>query len=334
MAEVRVQRSGYRSLFWPIVLIAIGIVWLMGNLGLISAANIGVLFRVWPLLLIIVGLDLLFGRQSPTVGAAIGIGAVVLIIGLMFVGPSLGLAGTDLDVKEAHYDEPVQDAETARLELDFGVANTHLSALSDSTNLFEIDASYVGVLNYEVEGNTEKTISLRSEQQEAGFTQGWSFLGNMFSTVDDLNWDMRLNPDVPVNLQINGGVGTSTLDMRDLQITGFNLDGGVGEVNLMLPPGEATYSIDGGVGNVSFSLAEGGGMQFQINGGIGGVTIDLPDDAAVRIEGEGGLGGVNVPGSFESVGENSWESPSYSGAAADERIEIYYNGGVGGLTVR
>jgi hypothetical protein len=47
-----------------VILIAVGIIWLLGNLGVLSAANILVLLRLWPLLLIVIGLDLLFGRQS------------------------------------------------------------------------------------------------------------------------------------------------------------------------------------------------------------------------------------------------------------------------------
>jgi hypothetical protein len=122
--------------------------------------------------------------------------------------------------------------------------------------------------------------------------------------------------------------------MRQLTVSNVSLDGGVGNVSLMLPPGSADYSIDGGVGNVNFSLDEGGGMSFHINGGVGAVSIDLPDDAAVRLEGDGGLGGINVPGGYESTGDEDWESPAYAAASADERIQIYYNGGVGGLTIR
>ena len=64
MAKIDVERQGYRSLFWPIILIGVGLIWLLGNFGIISGANLAVLFRLWPLALIVIGLDLLFGRQS------------------------------------------------------------------------------------------------------------------------------------------------------------------------------------------------------------------------------------------------------------------------------
>ena len=66
------ENKGYRSLFWPLVLIGVGVIWLLGNLGVISWTNLTVLFRLWPLLLIAIGLDLLIGRQSPAIGALIG----------------------------------------------------------------------------------------------------------------------------------------------------------------------------------------------------------------------------------------------------------------------
>ena len=94
MGEIQVTRRRSRpSLFWPMVLIGVGTVWLLTNIGVFKAENIVVLARLWPLLLIVAGLDLLFGRSSPNLGAIIGIATVVGVLLLMLVGPSLGWGG-------------------------------------------------------------------------------------------------------------------------------------------------------------------------------------------------------------------------------------------------
>ncbi len=48
--------------------IGVGVVWLLGNLGVLTTSSLVVLVRLWPLLLILIGLDLLFGRWSSAVG--------------------------------------------------------------------------------------------------------------------------------------------------------------------------------------------------------------------------------------------------------------------------
>ena len=70
-----------RSLVWPLVLISIGILFLLNNLGLVSWNLWSLLWRMWPVLVVAIGLDLIFGRRSGIWPAIL----VVLVIG-MFAG--------------------------------------------------------------------------------------------------------------------------------------------------------------------------------------------------------------------------------------------------------
>ena len=51
MGKAKTTRSG--SIFWAIILIAVGAIWLLGNVGVLSFANLSVLLRLWPLALIV-----------------------------------------------------------------------------------------------------------------------------------------------------------------------------------------------------------------------------------------------------------------------------------------
>lgn len=167
-------RTG-RSLFWPLILIGIGLVWLLSNIGILQSASIGVLFRLWPLILVIIGLDLLFGRRSPALGTLIGVGGVALIVLLMLVGPSLGWA-QGAEVKEASYSESVGDATSATVNLDVSVAETNIKALTDSNALFQADVRYTGDVMYNVSGEAAKNISLRQENDDKTFNfWNWNF---------------------------------------------------------------------------------------------------------------------------------------------------------------
>ena len=54
----------YRSLFWPVVLIGAGVMWLLYSLDVISASNLEVLALVWPVFVIGIGVDLMVGHRS------------------------------------------------------------------------------------------------------------------------------------------------------------------------------------------------------------------------------------------------------------------------------
>ncbi len=121
----------------------------------------------------------------------------------------------------------------------------------------------MGNVVFEADGSSAKTIHLRAENQDTDFFNGLSFLGSAFGNQEDLRWDLRLSPSVPLTLNISGGVGKAMLDLSKLRIADFSMNGGVGEVNLKLPDGEANYNIHGGVGGLNISVAEGGGHELQ-----------------------------------------------------------------------
>jgi DUF4097 and DUF4098 domain-containing protein YvlB len=80
-----------RSLFGPIVLVAIGALFLAGNFGWIHWSNFGPLFaRYWPLLLIFWGLvklgEYIWARQRGLPAPGIGAGGVVFMVFFILIG--------------------------------------------------------------------------------------------------------------------------------------------------------------------------------------------------------------------------------------------------------
>ncbi|MEO8609880.1 MAG: DUF5668 domain-containing protein [Chloroflexota bacterium] len=333
------QRNG-RSLFWPLILIGAGLVWLLTNVGILQPASLNILFRLWPVILIVLGLNLLLGRRSPAVGTLIGLGGVAVVILLMLVGPSLGWAKS-AEVKTASYEEAVGDAQSAHISLDLSVADTTVKALTDSNDLFQADLTYIGDLDYEVVNEPVKTISLRQVNESNG---GIRFLDwNFWDHDQKLNWDIGLSKNVPLDLDVTSGVSNSTLDLQDLDLTSLHVNSGVGSTELTLPAMQDSYTVDisGGAGSTNITVEEGTTVDFTIQGGVGSVTVDVPEGAAVRVEASTGVGSVNVPTNFASVsgdthkfvGEDGvWESAGFENS--DRPIVIHYEDGVGTLTVK
>lgn len=256
----------------------------------------------------------------------------------------LGSVGvSETEVKKASYAEPAGGAIGAIIKLGPAVGQIMVRALTESDNLFEADISYVGEMDYAVTGDTEKTVRLG---QKSGFKPGAigsqvKAMLNQVSNREDLYMKVGISPNVPMKLDMDGGVGVSRLDLTGLRVTEVEIDGGVGETFLTLPAGDSRYGvkIEGGVGATHVVVADGAALNLRIDGGVGGIDIRVPENAAVRVEAEGGLGGVSVPGHFNRVrgGEGFvsmngvWETTGFNLAAS--QIYIHFKGGVGGLKI-
>jgi hypothetical protein len=341
MAQPTNRRLRYRSVFWPIMLITIGVLVLLGNLSIFSTENWVALLNMWPLLLIAIGLDLLFGRGSRVVSAWIGLGTAALMMLIMLIGPALGLAG-DWERQTFTGSVPLEGASEASVTLNLTLADTHINALpASSENLLEADLAYIGgSIVLDQTGSAHKSVTL---EREGPNNAGWLFgILDWFKSDDDLRWNIDLSGETPLALYINFNLGDSNLDLRNLQLSELRLDGDIGDVTLVLPAVEEQYTvdIDGGLGNFDITLPEDADIDISITGGVGEFTIRVPDGAAVRITAKTGIGKINMPNSFDQiewhedvVGENGiWMTRNFDEAA--HQITIAFDGGVGDLNVR
>ncbi len=77
------------DLFWPVIMIGIGVVAIFARLNWITVDNLTRLVNLWPVLLIVIGIGVIFRHRTPWVGAVLGL---ILIAGALVVG----FAGTQL----------------------------------------------------------------------------------------------------------------------------------------------------------------------------------------------------------------------------------------------
>jgi hypothetical protein len=324
----------YRSIFWPILLIGVGVTWLLVNLGIISDVDWRILWRFWPLILIAIGLDILFARRTPILGAILGLGTVALAILLLALAPSLGLT-TSTEIFTDRFTEPVGVATSAEVEIDLSVGPITIDALSDSSQLVDAEITHIGKIIFESRGEEKKTVRLEQEK-------GLEF-NMLYSPEEELEWDIGLSPDIPLFLELHGGVGEAQMDLSKLQLTGVDVDLDVGEMDLTLPEtGEVyTVKVNGGVGEVRITIPEGANVRLDLDGDVGDFIIEVPEGAAIRLDAETDVGDIRVPSSLRKVsgekddfiGESGvWETSGYSGS--DRQITIEFKGGVGDLTIR
>ncbi|HLK70105.1 MAG TPA: toast rack family protein [Bryobacteraceae bacterium] len=122
-------------------------------------------------------------------------------------------------------------------------------------------------------------------------------------------WDVRLNRDVPLDMNVHFGAGHAVLNLGHLNLHGVEVDMGVGKLELDLRGSpKRNYSV-------------------RVQGGVGEAIIRLPSSTGVEAEAEGGIGSIQAPG-FQQDG-HTYRNDSYEHAKV--RIHLEIHGGVGSI---
>lgn len=144
-------------------------------------------------------------------------------------------------------------------------------------------------------------------------------------------WDLQLNDDVPLTMQVNMGAGQSDLNLESLDLRSLTLETGAGDVAVNLGGTLTDLEMRTGAGQVDLNLNSEWtqDLDAQINSGIGELTVVLPDDVGVRVNVDQGLGNVNASGLSEQGG--AYVNDAYGDSAITLEIDI--EGGIGQVTL-
>ncbi len=132
IVEKRRRRGG---LVGPVILIALGILFLLSNLGLLGWGVWEVIIRLWPILLIAVGLDILVGRGSIWASALVVV--VVLAIAaaaVLLLGP---VSATGVSLTTEKMSQSLDGATRGDVEIGAGIGTLRIAAMPESDGLIE-----------------------------------------------------------------------------------------------------------------------------------------------------------------------------------------------------
>lgn len=305
-----------RSLFWPIILIGLGVLFLLNNLGIVSWNTWNLIWRFWPLVLVAVGLDLLIGGRS-ALGAILSALVALALVAAIAVGvffadqlPVLSRFNAEDDWQTAQVEYALDpDFQSAEVYIDWTSLPGQLSALEDDAYLIQGELAYQGELEFNVDdlGSTA-AVTLDSY---------WNGSWTGFTTSPNTKWDIGLTPEIPLDLTLDSGSGSCNFDLSGLLLEKLFVDSGSGSISLSLPAEQ------------SFS--------FKLDSGSGSLRIDIPEDTGMRVRLDSGSGSFNPGNDFHQVsGERNddgiWESDNYD--RADYTIEMTIDQGSGSITFR
>ena len=329
------MRHQHRSLFWPIILVGVGIVWLLVNLNVIAPVEFSSLLRLWPLLLVVIGLDLLLGRQNSWSGALLGVITIGALVVFLVLGPGLGWTTANVgNARVESFSTPLENTTQANFVFDLSSEHVNVYALNAPGELIVADIGHTGTIDYTVSGNGTRTVHLSQRSNGSGFVFNLSSM--------NLKWNLGVTPEIPVNLTLNGGSGSVSADLTGLKLQSLQAAMGSGSADFTLPASPSPYQVQlkSGSGAVNFTLPSQTNLTISADNGSGSMSFNLPSNAEARVEMNGNSSSsLTLPPDFQSVtgsagnSTEAWQTSGYNTAAA--RILIRINAvGSGNITIQ
>jgi len=285
------------------MLIGLGLVFLLNNLGLITWNVWDVLLRLWPLLLVAWGLDLMLGRRSAW-GAALALIIILVLLtgGVFLMGSARLPSGSTLDI-----DIPILDVREAQISLDPALAYLRINGADDSSQ--SLLSGHVLPLKGE---RVDQDVQRSQRRLEADIrTAGVVVMPFVRMTSERASWDFSLHPGIDFGIKIDVGGGKTDLLIEDLILRVLSVHTGIGQTIVFLP--------------------EQGSYAAEIDGGLGQIIVYLPEDVGVKLNVDIGIGSIEVPDYLQQEG-GVYVSPGYD--KAEEHIELDVSLGIGIIEVR
>lgn len=226
-------------IFWAMILIAMGFLFLLNNLGLFDT-NLWNFF--WPTLLVVLGIWFLVGSRTETSGFAMEEGSV-----------DLG------------------DAERASIVIKHGAGRMKLDASAKEGKL--VSGTFANGLNAQVNRiNTGLDVVLKPNRRDFPemFFPGYWIGGR------GLNWDFGLAKEIPLNLVFETGGADTELDFTDLQVKDLVLKTGASSTEIKLPSkaGRTSFKLEAGAASVSIRIPEGVAARVETEAGLASISVD------------------------------------------------------------
>lgn len=321
--------------YWPLIIVALGVRqmfgparerWSVRHLGEgLSTSAIGLVFlgqmvgllawdvwlnilRLWPLLLVALGLEVIGkGLRSEFVRF---LGSIVIVAGLTYGALVMtATAGSPFPFV------PVQESES------FSLSTNRSSGIERGTARIEGGMGRLRVTDGEklvrAEGTSpfEPRFDVSTGRDEADVRVG---LGEgAWIPGMEARLEVALDRRVVWDLDVNAGVSTYELDVRDVPLSGLRLNAGVssGTVTLGEPAGDERVVVD-------------------VNSGVSSLTIRVPTGSSVHVTVKTGLSGIDAKGDWDS--DRDGDRRVYRSARFNDSggyWDIVIDAGVSGITI-
>lgn len=316
----------YKKLFWGILLVIIGILFILKNTGLIYF-DWWTILRLWPLVLILWGISLIPVKDSVKLILSLVAIALAFLLISKFDKRDKPFWHWNRDNDRWSYKYDYEDEEndsstysdftgnhqelfqaydstirTAKLSFDAAAGDYKLSdsLLTDKLLLFRKKGN---IGNYSMTSDEEqgrREIRLKIDDSRVKFK-------NQSNIVQ-----MYLNPEPVWDFDFDIGAANINFDLSSFNVANIDLDGGASAINLKLGSKSSRTNVD-------------------IDAGAASIDINVPSSAGVEVKTETVFTSRNLPG-FNKIANGLFRSDNFNSSSSKIMIEV--DAGVSSLNVK
>jgi hypothetical protein len=247
---------------FPLVLIAVGIVFLLVNAGYVGEGALRRLVDLWPVALVLIGLDILFRDRST--GAAIIVEVAVIAASVVYAvaGPATGLVPVGTSTTSVGR----LDATSLSLTVNYGAGR--LTMHSGTSELVAVSSSREDVRVQDVRRSGSSAVVTISPTND------------QFPINTDRTWDVVIPSDIPVTLMANVGAGEFSFGLRDTKLASATFNGGASDLVIAFPKpnGDVPVTISAGASSITLEIPAGVDYRVRTTGGLN--SVDGTDTSA------------------------------------------------------
>lgn len=294
------RRRHQGSLVFPLLLVFLGLMFLLINLGVVDRSIWSDIIRFWPVLLILMGIDTLLRRSSA--GAAFG--TVLSTVVLIAAGITMFhlFAPEWWNSKTQSFSHSLDGASAAEVMLSCRDCSMELYAAPSS------DALISGHLTLRRDEKLAESVRTNNETIRYQLESEYWLPFPLLAERGILLWEAGLNDSIPLTLSLQTGGGAVDLDLTDLEVSSVDIS-----------TGEERCQI---------TLSQASSATLFLSGDH--IEVLVPRDVAVRVSGSASME-LTVPSNYVRT-ESGTHSPNYETASI--RAELVLRSGVKWIEIK
>jgi hypothetical protein len=287
----------YRHVFWAIVLIAIGVLFMLNNFGVIEF-GFWAFWSLWPLILILWGISILPIRDSIKVIALVAVLALTVIFferlsenSFLRHIPFRHWEGNNWQDEGSTDEEPGNyQPQNLSVPLDSALTKGVLELEAAAGN-FNIEGTTSDFLSFSKTGDIgDYSLTTNDEGQRKRIVLSLEKSG-IRHNVDQNKVDIKLNQKPSWNLDLDIGAAEINMDLRDYKIDSTTINAGASSIKIQVGD-KAPVSV------------------LSFNAGASSITVDVPRASGCQITSESFMVSKEFSG-FTKTGNGIYQTDNF-----------------------
>jgi hypothetical protein len=302
----------YRKIFWGLLLVMIGILFILKNTGVLFFSW-HTIWQLWPVILILWGISLIPVKDWIKLVLSF-VTILITFFAVQYYGPK--------DNHKWHL-QWNDDNDRNDRDADAVTYNNILSEDFDSITKFAELKLNIGVGNFKISDTTAKLIEVKHDNDNANYSMtakeedsltriDLSLEKGEFNDGDiKNNVEMKLNPNPIWDMDLNVGAAEVKFDLSGFKMRNLKIQGGASDLDLKLGASQPLTDV-------------------KLEAGAASITIRVPESAGCEIISNTFLSSKDFKG-FTKVGSQLYQTPNF--ATSTNKIKINLQAGVARVDV-